>query len=709
MAESRLLTGATAALSRRWPLCFGFVFATCSLLDRLAGGEPDVSLLWAFAAGAGSGLAYGAISGGIAKSLRNQRWYWVIAPWLGVGLLIAWSLALDLGIFSRLQGQYRFLAWIGLVGCTGLAILGAGLAALLAPQRGYPSGWLLAHRTSWKLAVTIALASAAAVMAMIDRRFQPLGYPFAHDALRGATVICLTATLWLVTEPKLQERVCRWGNLALLLGFAPLFSLTPKRLDQAAALERRPFSAFALHQARLLSDVDFDGQSSVFGGADCGPFDHAVNPRAPEIPGNGIDDNCRLGDAPKKLVDNAAVPVPTEPTTTNVVLITIDSLSALRMHLFGATRQTTPQLDAWAAHAVVFDRAYTAGGWTSLAMSALFRGTYPRRLEWTRVLETNLTNLLRVNEPVPKGETARRSFGLPLDEQRAPLAWWLQRRGMHTAAVANDRQSEFLDPRFVGKGFDEFVDLDYGGRGKASDSDVTKAALNVLAHLPSDKPNFLWIHYFGPHLPYEVHKNSSDFGSSTADHYDNEILYNDTQVARFLTALDATSWGPKATVFIAADHGERVQGEWRGHGMDVHEGTLRIPLIMRSPGFAPQRVQTPVSSVDVMPTILGMTGTPAPVTDGVDLRDVIGGKDPKRALFADTWRFNAKGDVIKDETAVFDGQNKIEFDHGSQTSTAFGQRPERRLKRLPDNSAYEHLRAALNQYLEENGALVIHD
>src|SRR5690348_12223485 len=61
-----------------------------------------------------------------------------------------------------------------------------------------------------------------------------------------------------------------------------------------------------------------------------------------------------------------------------VVLITIDTLRADRLGVYGyGERPTSPNLDAWAQGAVVFDRATAAAPWTLPSLGALLTGRYP--------------------------------------------------------------------------------------------------------------------------------------------------------------------------------------------------------------------------------------------------------------------------------------------------------------------------------------------
>ncbi|MGH8301386.1 MAG: sulfatase-like hydrolase/transferase, partial [Steroidobacteraceae bacterium] len=63
----------------------------------------------------------------------------------------------------------------------------------------------------------------------------------------------------------------------------------------------------------------------------------------------------------------------------NIVLLTIDALSAPHMSLYGYSRPTTPQLARFAEGAVTFDRAYANANFTTPGIATILTGTLP----WT--------------------------------------------------------------------------------------------------------------------------------------------------------------------------------------------------------------------------------------------------------------------------------------------------------------------------------------
>lgn len=588
---------------------------------------------------------------------------WLVWPAVGAGVG-AW-LARELGAFSRLGGKDHSLAVAALVasgvGCIGLGIV----AALVQPDVGRPRGAIAASRHRGLLLLGLGAAAIGCVWA--DRNVVVGKYPVGHAALE-------TASLWLVAGAlvtagvRLGPRPLLGGRLVRSLVFVavalvPFLTLHERHQAQIHAMLDRPFSRLMLGWARDLTDVDRDGFSAMLGGGDCNDLDGSVSPAAAEIANNGVDDNCMLGDAPRvgRHVDAARVAVPTKPSPVSVVLITIDTLRADHLSLYGYSRDTTPSLARLAKRSALFDRAYTSGGWTSVAVSSLMRGLYPRHMLWTRLVETSSYRLVRFGTQLPPGETFRLGFALPLEDPLAPLPVWLQRRGMYTVAVVDDGYSEFLSADHMGRGFDRYVEVNPAGTAAAKDDQATaEAAIEAINAAPTDKPFFLWVHFFGPHEPNTPHPHVPDFGPIEADKYDHEIRFADQQVARVIGAADRRGAERPVAMVVASDHGEIIRNDHdRDHGSDLRPEILRIPLIVKAPSVAVGKVDVPVSLVDVMPTILALTETPGPTgLDGIDLRRAVR-RDPsvaKRLLLVDTWRFGPRGTVTVDQAGVIDGE-----------------------------------------------------
>ena len=615
--------------------------ALVATVDAAAGGGP--AWLSGMAHGVGLGAGVGAMVG-IACGMFLVLPARLAAP---LGMLLGFGaghlLADALGAYARLHGHHRVLGWLALVG----AFVG-GSALGLTP--------LAARRRS--LVAALALAAGAVVLLFADRALFVGLYPVAHTALRTAAFSL--ALLALATHaPSLSARGRAVGaGLVVLLAALPLV-LLDERSPSLPTLVARPWVGLALQAERTLLDFDGDGYASLLGGGDCAPFDPKISPGATEIPGNGIDDNCLLGDAPTEREATREVPPPTVPSPVDVVLITLDATRPDHTGMYGYRRDTTPNLTRWASHALRFEHAYSAGAWTSISVSSMLRGVYPRRIQWTRLYETDAFRLLR-GPPVPQlrpGERIRLMFGLPIDDPRPTLAEWLHRRGMTTAAVVDGGYSQFLSAKFgMAAGFDRFVDEFPGG--VHGDDTVADEAIRTIAALPSDRPFFLWVHFFGPHDVGDRHPEVPDYGAGNDNEYDHAIAFADLQAGRVLEALRARPSSRPLAIMVSSDHGEHVEPA-RYHGTDLYECSIRVPLLIEAPGFAAGRSDRLVSLVDVMPTVLGLTGTPPPPgLDGMDLAL----PDRPRALIAENWRYEGFGSVQLDQLAAFDGTRKLVID-----------------------------------------------
>ena len=315
----------------------------------------------------------------------------------------------------------------------------------------------------------------------------------------------------------------------------------------------------------------------------------------------------------------------------NVILISIDTLRADHMSLYGYERPTTPRIDAFAAGARVFDRAYATSPLTSPSVVSMLTGLYPNhhgiRLLWQKVDAGSIT-----------------------------IADHLRRAGYHAAAIVSNivlsGPACGLNLRF--DEYDDRVEEPESNRPdmlERSARPTTDAAIEWLHQRRfGDKPFFLWVHYIDPHGPYTPPADApADFrheqplpidaeriadyvrepdltdGLEYVDRYDEEIAAVDREVGRLLDALARSGIGEDALIILTADHGEQMmEGEYEYfcHGLDVDQSLIHIPLIVRHPSVPTGRIPHTVSLTDVTPTILAVTGLPVP--DRLDGRSLAG-------------------------------------------------------------------------------------
>lgn len=613
-------------------------------------------------------VALGAIFGALWEGalVCSARWSSKIVAfvWSAYAAGCGFLLALRLGAFAHWHGRYHKLAEELLALSGAFAIGFAFLLIALASSRSHPLGYAAESRARVRVGLAI-LSSLLAIASMVVDGGMLVGlYPEAHFALRLVATWLLACALSLFVPAAEKSARFAWIGAIFAIGAGLVVAQMTSREFSAFAKTR--WSATLIDVARNLTDIDRDGYSSLFAGGDCAPLDPKINPGAAEIPNNGVDDNCLAGDAKILAAKHETLTPPSDPAPIDVFLVTIDSLRRDRVGVYCPEcgpngLATTPEIDAFAEHAVVFDHAYAPGGWTAISVSAFMRGVYARRLDLTRMFETSRYRLLRASErnDLHSDESLVKMFAMPVSDVHTSIAEWLGTRGMTTIGIADDGYSDLLGPRAnVAPGFDTYRLVNAGESSEHDDHDTADMAIAELAAAPVDERIFMWVHFFGPHNPSERHPGVRYDGPDTIPAYEHEIRYADMHVGRLLRAIEAR--GKPAAIFVTADHGEEFIAGDRHHGWSLEEDAIRVPFIASVPNWRAGRSNAPISLVDLMPTFCALTHTPPPANlDGVAI-------DPSRSnprwLIADTWQFDGNGKLVRDEATALDGTTKAVHD-----------------------------------------------
>ncbi len=287
--------------------------------------------------------------------------------------------------------------------------------------------------------------------------------------------------------------------------------------------------------------------------------------------------------------EDTAVPLPEGPKRrdADVILITIDALRFDHLGVYGYTRNTTPNLDAFARRATRFERAYAQAPHTSFSVASMLTGKYYPTI-------------------------ARLAPGDPHD----PVTSVVRRYGWKTAALFPPAIF-FTDADKLKAYQNNSFDFEYV---KVEFVDAHARLSQVAEFFETEKPEkaLLWVHYFEPHEPYETH-SEHQFGKHDIDRYDGEIAYTDAAVGRLLNYIQKNR--PGAIVIISADHGEEFDEHGgRYHGSTLYEEQIRVPLMISVPGVPARVVPGPVEVIDITPTVLGLLDIPIPVRmRGTDL------------------------------------------------------------------------------------------
>jgi glucan phosphoethanolaminetransferase (alkaline phosphatase superfamily) len=543
--------------------------------------ELQFGALWLAPTALALAVPFAAVGAGLLAALRRPERRARVVLAAAVGPLAA------LTAFGVSKGRHFEAVGVRVFFVAAVAAgAGACAYALTGPLRR-----LLVTRP----AALSALAAAVIVVLELTNRFALVRlYPAFHAALAAATLTVAPALL-AATEPSTVTR--RWAVTSALSALV-VFALAAVARPAAARLayfdhfrvllvERAPLLGHAVRAAALLAPpaplVEVDGCA----GDDCG--------------GRAVGQSARSAAPAHQTAENDSGP---SLVGRDIVLITIDALRADHVGCYGYTRRTTPNLDALAREAVVFENAYAPTPHTSYSVTSLLTGKFmrPLLLQGAGADSDTLPTLLR-------------TYGY-------------RTGGFYPPSVFFIDQSRFEPFDKKGFGFEyrktEFLE----GKGRVAQVG------EYLEKRRNDQRLFIWLHLFGPHEPYEAHPGH-DFGERDIDRYDSEIAAADETVGAVVRRV--RSLRPGAVVILTADHGEEF-GEHGGryHGTTVYEEQVRVPLIISAPGaLRPRRIREPVQTIDLTPTLLAALDIPGqPRLRGRNLGPLMTGSRPSGDGFA---------------------------------------------------------------------------
>jgi tetratricopeptide (TPR) repeat protein len=301
--------------------------------------------------------------------------------------------------------------------------------------------------------------------------------------------------------------------------------------------------------------------------------------------------------------------------TGTVILISIDTLRADHLPLYGYRAVRTPAIDALAADGVVFENAYAHSPQTLPSHVSMLTG----RLPFEHGVRDN------VGFVVKAGETL-----LPAMLHDAGFA----SGGFVSAYVLREETG-------IAQGFDRFdarlppssPEIAIGELRR--DGAATRAAANAWLDGQPSPRFFLFFHIYEPHSPYNPPARFREYAP-----YDGEIAYADEIAGGLIDSLKRRGLYDDALIVLLSDHGEGLgdHGE-QEHGLFLYRETIRVPLIVKLPRqqSAGRRVAVPVQHIDLVPTILDLVQLPArPALRGRSLRPVLtGGTIPEQGLYAE--------------------------------------------------------------------------
>ena len=309
----------------------------------------------------------------------------------------------------------------------------------------------------------------------------------------------------------------------------------------------------------------------------------------------------------------------------NVILISVDTLRADHMGVYGYSKNTTPNIDAWAKNAQVYKNVYTPIPFTYPSISSLMTGMHP--------FETKIFSNVTGPFISPEVPTLAKKF---------------KSQGYTNIAYVTNR---FIGPSLTNlkAGFDEFHFFDSFGLWKRQENRVTyenliqQAAQTIKKN--KNKKQFVWIHLMDPHLPYFPPQNTrckfnqnyceylsgktieelSDEGNQFRGCgkqtipmdklelfqtlYDGDVATADFLVGKILNAVRSAGLDKKSIIIIYGDHGEGFDHNYNFHHGDVlYQSAVRIPLIIKAPNIGGKNISTMLENRDFYSKILELAG-----------------------------------------------------------------------------------------------------
>lgn len=359
---------------------------------------------------------------------------------------------------------------------------------------------------------------------------------------------------------------------------------------------------------------------------------------------------------------------PRSPNHYNVIMISMNNIAADHMSLYGYGRKTTPQFEALAHEALVFDEVYTPASWTLPAATSLMTGLAPYS---HRVVSRKESNLLHASVPTlaelfrqqgyataafTGGLDYRPIFGhlrgctdtsqnadfTPFSTTLAQASRWVSyhaSKPFFLVIQGYDAHPPFHPPapykgRFSGGTRKVTVSMDYAVRG-------FKEGKGYRAWYVDDHPRPETPGAVSRPLPtsartVELTQDDVDY---LRDLYDDVVYSVDAQVSAFVHTLDPAVRA-HTIIAIFSEHGEMFGKNGRFGRAGLNRGTLydevaHVPLILCLPGGQSGHVRGLVQLVDLHPTMTALVGlNPSPLSQGRSILPLLDGKPVNTHAFA---------------------------------------------------------------------------
>lgn len=267
----------------------------------------------------------------------------------------------------------------------------------------------------------------------------------------------------------------------------------------------------------------------------------------------------------------------------NIILITVESLSADYLGKFGNTQNITPFMDSWFKEGALFTNFYATGTRTIRGLEAL-----------------------TLSIPPTAGQSIVKR---PDNEKLFNLGHVLQQRGYDTAFLYGGRgYFDNMNAFYAGNGYRIVDQTEFTAEemtfknawGVSDDIIFNRTVKEADLDFAQNKPFFFQIMTTTNHRPYSYPEGKIDIPSGSGR--EGAVKYTDYAIQEFIKTAKTKPWFDDTIFVMVADH---CAGSARKTELPVDK--YHIPLFIYAPKHVPAVENATVSSqIDVAPTVLGL-------------------------------------------------------------------------------------------------------
>lgn len=523
-------------------------------------------------------------------------------------------------------------AWLALATAAIMAPAAVVLACLLLR-------WLHGRTRRLRSITAVAGLAVGAAFAWVDMTVLVALYPFLHAVAELVTAACWL-TSWLLLASVVVERARRPRRIAAAVAVASAAAIVfliagGPRWSSAALRHTAKHKAYTgrllAHGQQLAAPAPVVSRRT--------PHQEATR-RSMSRLDDRSDDACPDAWWP---TEGSMAPSPLRAATPphpNIVVFYVDTLR----YDVATDPRVMPNVARFSRQSLNFTRAYATGSDTRSSLPAMIRGHY--------------------------------DFGL---DDRHTLMRAAREHGLRTAVAIGKSPKVWLAKHIPHFKFDEVAEADdadpdrkvWGyGANRPTTARLVDDSLAWLTR-PERKRFLLWQFHYDLHGWKEMNDDEVQrrarmhaiprFASEEQWRYRVVAASIDAEFGRFLRELDRTGLADETVVVFLADHGEGLgyQGFWL-HAVFLWEGMVHVPLMVRVPGLEGRRVDTPVSVIDVAPTLVRMLDPGASLLPyhGEDLLTQLDPEPPARR-YPLLMRSMVKEQVARLGVVAPDGRRKL--------------------------------------------------